>query len=86
MALATDYNPGSCMIESLPWIMNIACCQLRMLPAEVLVACTANAAAALDLHRPPGAIEVGYDADLTVLDGPRWTRGSTRRAARGCVR
>jgi len=70
VALATDYNPGSCMIESLPWIMNIACCQLRMLPAEVLVACTANAAAALDVHRHTGAIEIGYEADLTVLDVP----------------
>jgi imidazolonepropionase len=70
LALATDYNPGSCMIESLPWIMNIACCELRMLPAEVLVACTANAAAALDVQGRVGAIEIGYDADLTVLDVP----------------
>ncbi|MEW6249851.1 MAG: imidazolonepropionase [Planctomycetota bacterium] len=70
MALATDFNPGSCMIESLPLIMNIACCQLRLLPAEVLVACTANAAAALDVQRHAGAIEVGFDADLVVLDAP----------------
>ena len=70
VALATDYNPGSCMIESLPWIMNIACCQMRMLPAEVLTACTANAAAALALQHRAGAIEVGYDADLVVLDVP----------------
>ena len=70
VALATDYNPGSCMIESLPWIMNIACCQLRMTPSEVLAACTANAAAALDVHAHTGAIEVGFDADLVVLDVP----------------
>jgi imidazolonepropionase len=67
VALATDYNPGSCMIESLPWVMNIACCQLRLLPTEVLVACTANAAAALDVHRRVGAIVVGYEADLALL-------------------
>lgn len=70
VALATDHNPGSCMIESLPWIMNIACCQLRMLPTEVLVACTANAAAALDVEQRAGAIQVGFDADLVVLDAP----------------
>lgn len=70
IALATDYNPGSCMIESLPWIMNIACCELRMLPAEILVACTTNAAASLDVHDRTGAIHVGYDADLVVLDVP----------------
>ncbi len=70
VALATDFNPGSCMIDSLPWIMNIACCQLRMTPTEALAACTANAAAALGVHRRAGAIEVGFDADLVVLDVP----------------
>ncbi|MEP0845883.1 MAG: imidazolonepropionase [Phycisphaerae bacterium] len=68
VAIATDCNPGSSHIESLPLVMNIACCQLRMLPAEVLVACTANAAAAVGEHRRLGAIEVGFDGDLTVLD------------------
>jgi len=70
VALATDFNPGSCMIESLPLVMNIAACQLRMLPSEVLTACTANAAAALELHDHTGAIAVGFDADLVILDAP----------------
>lgn len=70
VALATDFNPGSCMIESLPWIMSIAACQLRMLPLEVLAACTANAAAALELHRQTGAIAAGYAADIVVLEAP----------------
>jgi imidazolonepropionase len=70
VALSTDYNPGSSMIESLPLIMNIACCQLRMTPAEVLVAVTANAAAALKLNDRIGAIQEGYDADLVILDAP----------------
>jgi imidazolonepropionase len=70
VALSTDCNPGSSMIESLPLIMNIACCQLRMTPVEALVACTANAAAAIDLHDRIGAIEKGYDADLVILDAP----------------
>ncbi len=75
VALATDFNPGSCMIESLPFIMSIACCQLRMLPAEVLTACTANAAAALDVADETGAIAVGHAGDLVILDVPtldRW--------------
>lgn len=70
VALSTDCNPGSSMIESLPLIMNIACCQLRMTPAEVLTAVTANAAAALDQHHRLGAIAEGYDADLLILDAP----------------
>jgi imidazolonepropionase len=67
VALATDYNPGSCMIESLPLIMNIAACQLRLTPVEVLVACTANAAAAVARHTRLGAIAAGFEADLVVL-------------------
>ncbi|MGE0479158.1 MAG: imidazolonepropionase [Phycisphaerae bacterium] len=68
VALGTDFNPGSCMIDSLPLIMNIACCQLRMLPLEVLAACTANAAAAIDEHTRIGSLAPGFDGDLVVLD------------------
>ncbi len=70
LAVATDFNPGSCPIESLPLVMHIACCQLRMLPAEVLTACTANAAAAIRESHRLGAIAVGHAADLAVLDAP----------------
>jgi imidazolonepropionase len=68
VALATDLNPGSSMIESLPLIMSIACVRLRMTPVEALVACTANAAAAVDRHRRLGSLAVGHQADLVVLD------------------
>lgn len=70
VALSTDCNPGSSHIESLPLIMNIATCQLRMTPEEVLVACTANAAAAINRQQRLGSVQVGYDADLLVLDCP----------------
>jgi imidazolonepropionase len=70
VALATDCNPGSSMIESLPMIMSIACTMLRMTPVECLVACTANAAAALRRADRIGAIAVGHQADLLVLDVP----------------
>ncbi len=70
VALATDCNPGSSMIESLPLIMSIACTLLRMTPAECLIACTANAAAALGRADRLGAVVVGHQADLIVLDVP----------------
>jgi imidazolonepropionase len=75
LALATDCNPGSCTIESLPLIMSLAATMLQMTPSEALVACTANAAAALDRSDRIGAIAEGYQADLLVLDIPnveRW--------------
>lgn len=68
LAIATDCNPGSAMIESLTLVMNIAVCQLRLQPAEVLAACTANAAAALEMHDRLGAIHPGCQADLTIVD------------------
>jgi len=70
VAVATDFNPGSSMIESLPLVMSIACTRLRMTPTEALVACTANAAAALARRDRLGAIAVGYQADLVLLDVP----------------
>jgi imidazolonepropionase len=89
VALATDLNPGSCMIESLPWIMAIACCQLRLMPTEVLTACTANAAAAIDEHARAGAIAVGFDADLAVLEAPdvdRWLYEPGRSQVRAVLK
>jgi imidazolonepropionase len=70
VAIGSDLNPGSSHIESLPLVLNIACCQLRLLPVEALVAATANAAAALDLQTRLGAIHAGFEADLVLLDTP----------------
>ncbi len=67
VALATDCNPGSCMIESLSLVMSIAASLLRMTPMETLVAVTANAAAALHRADRLGAIAVGHQADLLIV-------------------
>ncbi len=68
IALATDFNPGSNMTESLPITMTIACLQLRMTPAEVLVAATINAAYALDRGREIGSIEPNKEADFVLWE------------------
>ncbi len=89
VALATDYNPGSSHIESLAWIMNIACCQLRMHPLEVLSAVTANAAAAIGQSERLGAIEVGFDADLVLFDVPsldEWFYAPGRSRVRAVIK
>jgi imidazolonepropionase len=70
VALATDFNPGSCMTESLPLIMNLACTQMRMLPAEAITAATLNAAWAAGEQDCVGSLEVGKQADIVVLDAP----------------
>jgi imidazolonepropionase len=70
VALATDFNPGSCMTESMPLIMNMACTQMRMLPAEAITAATLNAAWAIGEQEQVGSLTVGKRADIVVLDAP----------------
>lgn len=85
VAVATDYNPGSSMVESLPLTLGIACTQMRMTPTEAVVAATANAAAAIDRQGRLGAIAVGMQADLLVLDVPNHRR-LLYEVGRNCTR
>ena len=70
IALATDFNPGSCPTLSMQMIIALACRQLKMTPAEAINAATINAAHALDRGDKVGSIEVGKTADLIILDIP----------------
>lgn len=70
VAIASDFNPGSCMSYSMPMMMTIACTHMKMTPAEALVASTLNGAAALNLSATHGSIEIGKQADLLVADIP----------------
>jgi imidazolonepropionase len=70
VAIASDFNPGSCMSFSMPLMMTIACTQMRMSPEEALCAATLNGAAALGLSPACGSIEVGKNADLVVAEVP----------------
>lgn len=85
VAIATDYNPGSAMVESLPLTMHIACTQLRMTPTETIIAATVNAAAAINRQDRVGAIDVGMQADLLILDVSNHRRW-LYEPGRNCVR
>ena len=66
VALATDYNPGSCPSDNFQFIMNLGYLYLRMNPNEILNACTINAAYSLDVANKAGSLEVGKNADFIV--------------------
>ncbi len=68
VALATDYNPGSCPTESLQLIQAFAANLLKMTPEEILTATTRNAAYAIGRGQHVGSIEVGKQADICVFD------------------
>ena len=70
VALASDYNPGSCPCLNLQLVMNIACLKYRLTPEEVLTGVTLNAAAAIAMVDRLGSIEPGKQADLVIWDAP----------------
>jgi len=68
VAVASDFNPGSCPGYSLQFCMNLACWQYRMTPDEVLCAVTLNAAGAISRSHKIGSLEVGKQADILIWD------------------
>lgn len=70
VAIATDFNPGSCNCDSLPFTMSLACLQMGLSPVEALCACTLNAAHALGLGTELGSLEPGKLANFCIWDIP----------------
>ena len=70
VAVASDFNPGSCPSLNLQLVMNLACWNYRLTPEEVLTAATLNAAAAICRADRLGSLEVGKQADLVIWDAP----------------
>lgn len=68
VALATDYNPGTSPLTSMPFVLSLACTRMKMSPAEAISAATINGAYSLRLGERKGSIEPGKDADLAVFD------------------
>jgi len=68
-ALATDCNPGTSPVASMPEAIAVGCALYGLSPNEALLAATANAARVLDLDRTRGRLAPGAEADLLVLEG-----------------
>jgi imidazolonepropionase len=70
VVLASDGNPGTAPVFSMPVVLGLAARLYGMTTRELLGAATLNAAWTLDLAHDRGSIEVGKRADLLLLDGP----------------
>jgi imidazolonepropionase len=70
VALATDCNPGTCPSENLALMISLACSQMKMTPAEAIVAATINSAHSLNRGHLVGSLEPGKLADIVLWDAP----------------
>jgi imidazolonepropionase len=68
VALATDFNPGSCPCFSMQMMIALAVLKMGMTAGEAVTAATINSAWALDRGRSMGSLEPGRQADLIVLN------------------
>jgi imidazolonepropionase len=66
VALASDYNPGSSPSGNLPFVLSLACIQMRMLPEEAINAATLNSAYAMGVEKHLGSITMGKKANLLI--------------------
>jgi imidazolonepropionase len=70
IVLATDFNPGSSPVPSMPFMLSLACLEMRLSPAEALTAATINAAHSLGLGDKIGSLEAGKQADFVLHEFP----------------
>ena len=70
VALATDFNPGSCFTNSIPLLFALATIYMGMSVEEAITALTINGAAAINKEDIAGSIDPGKKADLVILEYP----------------
>lgn len=70
VAIASDFNPGSCPSLNLQLAMSMGYIKYRMTPEEVLSAVTINAACSVGLENEIGTLEEGKKADIVIWDAP----------------
>ena len=70
VAIASDFNPGSCPSLNLQFAINLGCLKYKLTPEEVLTAVTINPACACGKGDLTGTLEVGKQADLVIWNAP----------------
>ncbi|HXC04319.1 MAG TPA: imidazolonepropionase [Bacteroidia bacterium] len=66
LAIATDFNPGSCPSGNMNGMLSIACIQYRLTPEEAINASTLNSAYAMGLSASHGSIAIGKKANVFI--------------------
>ena len=66
IALASDYNPGSCPYGNMAFTISLACIKMKMTPKEAINSATINGACAMELENTVGTIQIGKKANLII--------------------
>lgn len=66
LAIASNYNPGSCPSGDMKYMMALACLKMKLTPEEVINAATINGAFAMNLDDQLGSITIGKKANLFI--------------------
>lgn len=85
VALATDCNPGSCYLESMPLVFALAVLGMGLSVEEALVAATLNASYALGMASRVGSLNHGKQADFVLLEGDSPAVLAYRLGAAACI-
>lgn len=68
VALASDYNPGSCFSENMALVVFLACMYMGMTIEEAITAITINGASAIKKEKEIGSIDINKNADIVILN------------------
>ena len=74
VAVASDFNPGTSPVLSMPEVVAIGCTLYGLDPLHALVAATANPAWVLGLDDRLGRLEPGLRADFAILEEPSFAQ------------
>lgn len=89
VALASDFNPGSCNIYDPFFIIFLAVSRCGLSVEEAIIAYTVNGAKALCLEDRKGRIEAGFDADLVLIKAGDYSEivyNFSRNIVRGVIK
>ena len=64
VAIASDFNPGSCPSGNMNLVIAQSCIQMKLLPEEAINAATLNGAYAMQVQSEAGSITIGKKANL----------------------
>lgn len=72
VAVATDFNPGSCFTESVPLAIALSTLYMGLTTEETITALTINGAAAINRADTVGSLDVDKKADIVIHEFPSY--------------